>query len=222
MNTTLVFAELLIIGIEGGIWLFFLFLSFFGVDRFDEFLSVIKDWQLVVLAVLLPLLYVVGIILDRIGDRLFKPRERQIEREIVGDLPVGPLVMRFSLGDQNENLNQQLDYARSRMRIIRASSINFIMISISISIFLLTRVTNISSALRWEYVAFTLFLGLLLAYASFLSWRFLIKGHLKLAKAMYEYQVSQDKSKKRASKKSQRGHRPPPQRGVGSQIRKRK
>jgi hypothetical protein len=196
MNTTLIFAELLIIGLEGGIWLSFLLLSYFGVGSFDKFLIIVKDWQLFILAIILPLLYVIGVIIDRTADGLFKVRERKIEREIIGDLDVSPSVMRFSLGVQNEILNQQLEYSRTRMRIVRASSINFLLIAVSISIFLLTRIRNLQPNVLWGYIGFTLILGLVFAYSAFLSWQSLIRGHLKLAKAMYDYQNPRSSRKK--------------------------
>jgi len=200
MNTTLVFAELLIIGLEGGIWLSLLLFSLFGLKDFDGFLSIIRDWQLVILAIVLPLLYVIGIILDRITDRLFQRQETKIEQETLGDFPVTVPVMRFSLGTENDFLNQQLEYTRTRMRVVRASSVNFVLIAISISIFLLTRLTNLSSNLRWTYTALILCIGLLFSYAAFSTWKSLTKGHLKLSKAMYEYQNQKDRKKKTLKK----------------------
>lgn len=197
MNTSLVFAELIIIGLEGGIWLLFLLLTIFGIGNLDRSLLILKEWQLIALAVVLPLLYVIGIIIDRTADRIFKTREKKIEREIIGDLDVTPSVMRFSLGTQNEILNQQLEYSRTRMRIVRASSINFILIAVSISTFLSTRFVHIQVNCLWRYVALTLFSGLLFAYAAFLSWSSLTRGHLKLAKAMYEFQHQPSTKKKR-------------------------
>src|SRR5687767_9636167 len=143
MNTTLVFAELLIIGLEGGIWVSFLFLSIFGVSAFEKPLAYLKDWQVLVLPIVFALIYVMGVIIDRGADSLFRKKEKQINNEIVGDLPVTISVMRFSLGTQNDFLNQQLDYTRTRIRIVRASIVNFLLISFSLSIFLLTRLSNI-------------------------------------------------------------------------------
>lgn len=195
MNTTLIFAELLIIGLEVGIWLVFLLLSLFGIDGFDEFLSGIKDLEWIILTIAIPFLYVLGIIFDRIVDHLFKTTERKMESEILKDYPVTVLEMRFSFGNANDSLNQQLDYARTRMRIARASSVNFLLISVCASLFLISRIVNV----QWESVLLVLVTGLLLAYAAFVAWRFLVRGHLELAKAMYEYLNPQNK---KALKKS--------------------
>jgi hypothetical protein len=183
VNTTLIFAELLIIGLEVGIWLSFLLLSFLGVNNFDEFLNTITNLEVLVLTITIPVLYVLGIIFDRIVDRLFRSTERRIEAEILKDYPVSVLAMRFSFGNANDSLNQQLDYARTRMRIVRASSINFVLIAVSISTFLLTRIVNV----QWQTIVLVLVTGLLLAYVAFVAWQFLVRGHLELAKAMYEY-----------------------------------
>jgi hypothetical protein len=195
MNTTLIFAELFIIGLEGGIWLSFLVLSVLGLKDFDSFLLDVKDWQVAIATIAIPLLYVFGIILDRLIDRLFKPLEQKIDRQVLGDLPVTVPVMRYSLGVQNDFLNQQLEYTRTRMRIARASTVNFMLISLTFTILLFTRVTDIPLESRWNYAAFIIILGILLSYAAFITWRLLVKGHLELNKTMYEYQNKQNNKK---------------------------
>ncbi len=196
MNTTLIFAELLIIGLEGGIWFFFLIFSLFGINDLDKFLNAIREWQLIVVTIAIPLLYVLGIILDRMADILFKARERTLDREIAGDLSVSVPVMRFTLGTKNDFLNQQLEYTRTRMRIVRASVVNFALIAISISIFLLTHLTSVAAKTRWQYVTITVILGLVMSYAAFVTWKSLVRGHLRLSKIMYEHQ-NPKKSRKR-------------------------
>ena len=195
MNTTLIFAEILIIGLEVGIWLLLFLLSLFGIENLNKILPAIKEWQGAVATVTIAFLYVLGIVFDRIVDRLFRTTERRIESEILKDFPVTVLAMRFSFGNTNDSLNQQLDYARTRMRIARASSVNFMLIAISISVFLLARVPGIES----KYIAFTLGLGFLFGYVAFLAWKFLVRGHLQLAKDLYEYNNPQNK---KALKKS--------------------
>ena len=63
MNTSLVFAELIVIGLEGGIWLVLLFLWAFGGEAFGGIIALIKDWQLLALVVALPLTYFALILL---------------------------------------------------------------------------------------------------------------------------------------------------------------
>ena len=196
----MIFAELLIIGLEGGICFSFFLLSIFGVDIFEQTLSFLEKWQLLVLAIVLALIYVFGVILDRIADWLFRSKEKQVDEEIVGDMPVTIPVMRFSLGIQNDFLNQQLEYTRTRMRIVRASTINFPLIAVGLSTFLLTRLTNISYELRWNYVGIVLAMGFVFSYASYRTWKSLIKAHLKLAKVMYEHQTQHGKKKKTTKK----------------------
>jgi hypothetical protein len=121
--------------------------------------------------------------------------EQKIDRQVLGDLPVTVPVMRYSLGVQNDFLNQQLEYTRTRMRIARASTVNFMLISLTFTILLFTRVTDIPLESRWNYAAFIIILGILLSYAAFITWRLLVKGHLELNKTMYEYQNKQNNKK---------------------------
>ena len=200
MNTTLVFAELLIIGLEGGVWVSFLLLSLFGAGTFEKPLTFLQDWQLLVLPTIFALIYVLGVIIDRVADSLFRGKEEKIDNEIVGDLPVTISVMRFSLGTQNDFLNQQLDYTRTRIRIVRASIVNFPLIALSLSLFLLTGLPNIPANLQWNYAIIILGVGILAAYAAYRTWRSLIIAHLKLAKGMYEYQTQKNEQIKKSMK----------------------
>ena len=196
MNTTMLFVELLIIGLEGGIWLLFLVLSILGTNGVPKAYATIKEAQALTIAITLPILYVIGILLDRCADRLFKAKEKEIERDIVGKSSVTVPVMRFSLGTENDFLNQQLEYTRTRMRIVRASSLNFVLIALNSSIFILTRITSVSISIRWGYVALIVFVGLMFAFASFSTWKSLASGHVKLTKAMYEYSNPPRKKRK--------------------------
>ena len=195
MNTSLVFAELVIIGLEGGIWLAFLFAAGFGAETLASIFSSFEKWQLLIAAILLALIYVVGVIIDRIADSLFRRKEHILDEEIVGDMPVTIPVMRFSLGTQNDFLNQQLEYTRTRMRIVRASTVNFLLIAASLSLFLFTRLTEVSVTTRWGYVFVAMLVGAAFSYASYRTWKSLIRAHLKLAKEMYEHQTKQEKKK---------------------------
>ena len=200
MNTTLIFAELLIIGLEGGIWLSFIFLSIFGLNAFSWMLNLMKEWQVPAFALVVGLLYVVGVIIDRTADSFFRKAETKVGDEIVSDLPVSIPVMRFSLGTQNDFLNQQLEYTRTRMRIVRASMLNFPMIAISLLIFLFTHRMDIDSNLQLKYIVVIVTAGIIFTYGSYRTWRSLIRAHLKLAREMYIYQTEQIKKQKTPKK----------------------
>ena len=201
MNTSLIFAELIIIGLEGSVWLALLFAGTFGVDAFAGILNLFKDWQLFIAAVLLALVYVVGVIIDRVADALFRKKEGKLDDEIVGDMPVSIPVMRFSLGTQNDFLNQQLEYTRTRMRIVRASTVNFLLIAASFVFFLLRQMTDLSAAQHWQYMIVAALAGAAFSYSSYRTWKSLIRAHLRLAKEMYDHQTKQEKKKSTVKKR---------------------
>ena len=201
MNTSLVFAELIIIGFEGGIWLAISCATLFGPENLSRFLSYFEKWELLVVVLLLALTYVVGIVIDRFADSRFRRQEHKLDEEIVGGMPVSIPVMRFSLGTQNDFLNQQLEYTRMRMRIVRASTVNSILIALSLSAFLFFRLPNANLTLRLEYIAGVLMAGAFFSYACFRAWKSLIRGHLRLAKTMYDHQTRLEKRKKNARKR---------------------
>lgn len=121
MNTTLLFAEILIVGLQSGVWLIFLLFSVLGIDWFQNISALLKDWQTVLLAILIPLLYVMGIIIDRFSDRIFENWNERTKKSVMGNEQLSLTIMRFALGKDNEFLNQQIEYTRTKMRIARAS-----------------------------------------------------------------------------------------------------
>ena len=117
MNTTDIFIEHLIAGVQVGVWLLLLFLSVFGYE-----------W--VILAViLLPFIYPLGIVVDNIADEILQPLHRRIRKSVVGDKDIS--TARLMLRLQSEHTASQLDYIRRRIRISRSTFINMIIITIT-------------------------------------------------------------------------------------------
>jgi hypothetical protein len=195
MNTTLLFIELLIIGLEGWIWLTFILMSIFGVEAFVVTLSLLKDWQSLVFTTILALVYVVGVIIDRIADWSFRWLEKRVRKPIVGDLNVPISVLRFSLGTQNDFLNQQLDYTRTRLRIVRASTLNFPVIALCLCIFIYTRPSSLQTNEVWTYIGWVALIGILVTVVSLKTLSSLVKAHLRLVRDMYDYQNKSGKEK---------------------------
>jgi hypothetical protein len=126
MNTTLIFAELLIIGLQASIWLFLVVLAIFGTNWIQGLATFgIADWQTVIVVVAISIVYVLGVIVDRLADLVFTRWDIKIREQTYPNAPLTLGVMRFQLGKDNEYLNRQFEYTRSRMRIARASSLIF-------------------------------------------------------------------------------------------------
>lgn len=187
MNTTLLFAELLIIGLQTSLWTFLLVLNVFGNSWFQVLQSTgLYNWQAVIIILLLSIFYVLGIIIDRLADLVFSRWDRRIADKIIPHPPWPISVMRFELGRDNEYLNRQFEYTRSRMRIARASSLNFGASTILVMLLILTRLQSTSATERWEYFIFTSIIGVLLTVAAIYSWHKLTRTYFGLVKANYE------------------------------------
>lgn len=195
MNTTLLFIELLIIGLEGWIWIILILLSIFPMTDLNGTLSALKDWQAFVYSAVLALTYVVGVIIDRVADRSFRWVEKRVGKNIVGDLAEPISVLRFSLGTQNDFLNQQLDYTRTRLRIVRASTLNFPMIAFSLCVFISRRPLPLQPNELWSYIGWIALIGVLVTGLSLKTLESLVKAHLRLVRNMYDYQIRVDRAK---------------------------
>lgn len=194
MSTTLIFAELVIIGLEVALWLCILALNVFGYKWLQNIKVVqVTDWQALVMMGLLSLIYVLGILFDRVADSLFLRWDIRLRDKLLSGYAVPIGVMRFEVCKHNKHLNQQFEYTRSRMRIARASSLNFGLITLLIVIFIFTRLEGVSSAERWGYTAFTFLVGGLLTVVAIYAWYKLMVGYLTFVKANYDFCESKRK-----------------------------
>jgi len=167
MTTTNVFAELLIIGIETLAWIALLIFCLFGYGWID--FSVFDN-----LAIAIPLAaaaYVLGIIMDRVSDTLLAGADHAIRRKMLGERAAQSFAqLRTYILARSSYLATDLDYLRSRLRIMRSSIVNFGLLAIFGAAFILSR---LQIALSTKYgAAVTAFLvGLVLASLSYYAWR---------------------------------------------------
>jgi hypothetical protein len=191
MNTTLLFAELLIIGLQGSLWIFLLVLNIFGYRWLQGLHSTgLSEWQAVLIALLLSFVYVLGIIIDRLADLIFSRQNKSIGEKIIPNAPFPVSVMRFTMGKDNEYLNRQFEYTRSRMRIARASSLNFGLSTILAATFILLRLQNLNSMEKWVCFFFVLLTGIFLTAATVYTWNKLMRTYFELVKSNYEFYIS--------------------------------
>lgn len=204
MNTTLLFAELLIIGLQAGIWVFLLALNIFGVTWINQVQQTgLSDWQTIIVAILLSVFYVLGIIVDRLADAAFVLWNKKITKSIIPDPPLPIVTMRFEAGKDNEYLNRQFEYTRSRMRISRASSFNFAISTILTGVFIFARLPNVANPDKWGLFSAALIFGLFLTISSVYTWHRLTRTYLLLVKSTYAVYLEEKKEslkKKKASK----------------------
>lgn len=183
MNTTLLFAELLIIGLQAAVWIFILLVNVFGTSWVQAIqASNLANWQAAILIVLLSVFYVIGVIVDRLADVLFSGWERKLRRTSFPDPPMPIVVLRFELARGNEHLNHQFEYNRSRMRISRASALNFGLATLMGLTYILVHSQTPSPDAKWLLFITTSIIGVALTLGAAFTWRKLMWGYFGMLK----------------------------------------
>jgi len=183
MNTTLLFAELLIIGLQSAVWIFILLINVFSIGWVQTLqTSNLTNWQTAILIVLLSIFYVIGVIIDRAADALFSKWEKKLSRISFPNPPLPIVVLRFELARGNEHLNHQFEYNRSRMRISRASALNFGLATLLGIVYILTHVQTAAPNTKWILLGTTLIIGVALTLGAAFTWRKLMRGYFGMLK----------------------------------------
>jgi 8-oxo-dGTP pyrophosphatase MutT (NUDIX family) len=130
LPTTALVAEILIIGLEASVWLWLLLSGLFGRNlvRFH----ILSDLGALGLLATVAAAYVIGVIVDRIADSLYKQLsdsargERLLRRFGRKNVPksVATGDMRLRLMSIDDGRSRFLEYQRSRWRIARATVFN--------------------------------------------------------------------------------------------------
>lgn len=165
MVTTAIFAEILIIGLQAGVWLAFLAASIFGTEIVS--IQVLKEWQNFLILPVIAIVYVLGILIDRIADTTFLKILKVVNRGKEEKHPAKFSKMRLRILMQNDAVAKFIDYERSRLRIARATVFNLFFIIITGIVFLFIRTDFYTSTIAW-----IAFVGLvLLAFSLYISLR---------------------------------------------------
>lgn len=182
MNTTDIFIEHLISGVQVAIWVFLLFLSVFGFDWIN--IEQIKDLQLIIAVFLLPFVYPLGIIVDNVVDELLQPVHKKIRNKYMTDKNQSTAKLLTIL--PNEHIAGQLDYIRRRIRISRSTFVNMIVITISLVIFTAARLSDMLGNDLYKALAFEVVLGGIFVYLSWNSWTDFTNTQYKRVKDIYD------------------------------------
>ncbi|MDZ7363017.1 MAG: hypothetical protein ONB46_20195 [candidate division KSB1 bacterium] len=167
MTTTNVFAELLIIGIETMGWIALLILSLFGYEWID--FSILNN--LVIAIPLAAAAYVLGIMMDRLSDVLLAGADHKIRQKVLGERVAQSFPhLRIYILAKSPFLSTDLDYLRSRLRIMRSSLVNFGLLAITAAAFILSR-APISLNAKFSAAATAFLAGAVFASLSFYAWR---------------------------------------------------
>ena len=182
MNTTALFVELIVIGIGTAAWIALLLLSIFGYLW-------IPAQQVTALIALLPflsLIYVLGIVTDylvfNIYRRVFRRLEDSFCRRYLGKEIDIETIRTYVYTYATENVINRFEYDRSRLRICRAWSVNFMFLAISTLIFLWTDFVEVDSSNKIKISIFSTITFASGFAATFYTWRNLSEGDYKRLK----------------------------------------
>ena len=167
MTTTNLFVELLVIGVGAACWVALTIMGVFGVEWIN--IDLAQNYSVAVVA--LALVYLLGIITDRLADFVFdklfsaplraryfdEKREYQDARRLI-----------FSSSNRLADMHE---YGRTRIRICRGWAVNAYLIAISLNFLLYNQYAE-APWYRTAMLAGTTG-TLLLAFASWSSWRML-------------------------------------------------
>jgi hypothetical protein len=165
MSTTDLFVELMVIGIGAAIWLILFIFSIFGY----EWVPVDQVASLFALIPVAAVVYVLGIVVDRIADTIFEKLWSQTLCEKVYKTKREYFDDRRLIYTRSDRLGNLLEYGRSRLRICRGWTLNAVLIVISLNGFIWTQVCD----RRWR-TGLAIFCSIavgLFALANWFAWR---------------------------------------------------
>ncbi len=185
MGTTNLFVELVVIGVGALTWLVLLVFSVFGW----EWVPTEKVFSTVALVPLLSLIYILGIVSDRIADSLFERfwnvRLRKRRFPDIHDY----YAARRQILTGSDRLSELLEYGRSRMRICRGWVLNATLIAVTLNLFVWTRL--IQSRFALPLSLFGTITALLFALGSWYTWKGLSETEYRKVKEQSVFLVEQ-------------------------------
>ena len=147
--------------------------------------------------------YIFGILVDRVADIAFLSQDlkmRPVDKQT--DLP-SFLTMRFYILNKSNAIYDQLEYTRSRLRIARASMLNFAFTTLAALLFVWLQ---FGSTLSTQHLivacVVTVVVGALLTTASYMAWIALIKSYS--VATLRAYTVLRDEEAKDEAKSQKR------------------
>ena len=200
MSTTLLFVELLIIGTQTSIWLFLISINVFGSNWLNtEIFAGLSEWETLISVVILSIIYVLGIIVDRVADFLFSYWDNNIRQSMMpsSQFPLSSAVMRFRLGKDNEYLNRQFEYTRSRIRISRASTLNFAITTL-MGIWLVSGISVTDYPDKSRYITVIAISGIAITLTCFYAWNKLVRTYQGFIKANWDFYLNSQNPEKRS------------------------
>lgn len=164
MKTTQLYIELIIIGLETFIWMSIFLINSIGYEIGDIIINVLNEFSTSLL--LIGILYIIGILIDRLVDMIFQKREDKIREQSGLQIKSSFLLL------EKYNIENYADYSRSRIRILRASIFNIPLIVIAFLWYVNKYVTK-----SYLAVIYILVIGIFFTYLAWKSYNLTVKKY---------------------------------------------
>lgn len=177
MGTTALIVEMVIIGFQVVVWMSLIILVIVGYDWID--VSKFKDWATPISIALVGVSYTLGIIFDSFIRLLFITLE-----------PASPGNMMAYIIATNTDAAEELNKRANRSSLVRATSLNLLIISVSSLIF-------VKKYFGWSIRILTLIVvfSILLTGLALLTWFRSVSGYNYYVREVYEALKQSEKSK---------------------------
>lgn len=171
METTQLYIELIIIGLEAFCWMSLFLIDIVGNEVIGIFNNILNSFSTSLL--LIGILYIIGILMDRLADMIFQKGENSVRKSS------GLKAKSSFLVWKKYKAEKYADYARSKIRILRASILNIPLITIS-SVWYVVRYFD----KLYMIVVYILVLGILFTYIAWKSYNLSIERYYDKACAL--------------------------------------
>ena len=120
---------MVIIGFQVLVWMMLVVFTVFGYEWID--LSKLKDWTTILSVALVGASYTLGIVFDSLMATLFAPWESRSRMFLPKEATENPGRMRAYIMAKNPDASEELLKRANRNSLLRATSINLVLISIT-------------------------------------------------------------------------------------------
>lgn len=171
METTQLYIELIIIGLETFGWISIFIVNIVGEKVISDFSGILNSLSSSLL--LIGVLYIIGVLVDRFADMVFQNGEDKIRNAS------GLKAKSSFLVWKKYHALKYSDYSRSKIRILRSSIINIPLITISLIWYILRYIEKF-----YGLTIYVLVLGIFFTYVSWKTYNLSVKRYYDKACAL--------------------------------------
>ena len=172
METTQLYVELIIIGLETSIWMCVFFVNIIGKQIMSMFADILNNFASSL--VLVGIIYIIGLIMERLSNLLYKRIKKKIKKESGFKGETSILIW------QRHNQEKYFEYAKSKIRILRASTLNLPLITVSF----IWYIWNFAESNRIILLIYVFALGSLFTWTSWKAYISSLKSYYDKARLL--------------------------------------